>query len=151
MYFNRLTMMLGAAVFLFSTFAFSGENMNSTHGANETESSDGAVKYRVSEDEAKMIGKDVVNQEGEDVGSIDNMLITDTDNVQYAILSVGGFLGLGEKLVAVPLDNLQFDKDKEEVTLKNVSKEDLESAPEFDYSASGMEDRRFPQYGADQQ
>ncbi|GJL72869.1 MAG: hypothetical protein NMNS01_20680 [Nitrosomonas sp.] len=150
MYFNRLTMILGAAVFLFSTSAFSGENMNSTRAANETESSGGEMKYRVSEDAAKMIGKDVVNQEGEDVGSIENMLITDTDNVQYAILSVGGFLGLGEKLVAVPLNNLQFDKDKEDVTLKNVSKEDLESAPEFNYSASGIEDRRFPQYGPDQ-
>lgn len=151
MYFNRLTMILGAAVFLFSTSALSGENMNSTRAANETEVGGGELKYRVSEDAAKMIGKDVVNQEGEDVGSIDNMLITDTDNVQYAILSVGGFLGLGEKLVAVPINNLQFDKDKEEVILKNVTKEDLESAPEFNYSSSGIEDKRFPQYGADQQ
>ena len=150
MYINRLTIILGAAVFLFSTSALSGENMNSTRAANETESGSGEVKYRVSEDAAKMIGKDVVNQEGEDVGSIENMLITDTDNVQYAILSVGGFLGMGEKLVAVPINNLQFDKDKDEITLKNVSKEDLESAPEFNYSASGIEDRRFPQYGADQ-
>jgi sporulation protein YlmC with PRC-barrel domain len=149
MYFNRIPMILGAAVFLFSTSTFSGENMDSTRAANETES--GGVKYRVSEDAAKMIGKDVVNQKGEDVGSIENMLITDTDNVQYAILSVGGFLGLGEKLVAVPLNNLQFDKDKEDVTLKNVTKEDLESAPEFDYAASGIENKRFPQYGADQQ
>lgn len=150
MHFNRLPMILGAAVFLFSTSALSGENMNSARAANETEFGAAELKYRVSEDAAKMIGKDVVNQKGEDVGSIDNMLITDTDNVQYAILSVGGFLGLGEKLVAVPTNNLQFDKDKEDVILKNVTKEDLESAPEFNYAASGIEDRRFPQYGADQ-
>lgn len=150
MHFIRLPMIFGAVVLLFSTSAFSGENMNSTRTANQTELGGAELKYRVSEDAAKMIGKDVFNQEGEDVGSIDNMLITDTDNVQYAILSVGGFLGLGEKMVAVPINNLQFDKDKEDVILRNVTKGDLESAPEFNYAASGIEDRRFPQYGADQ-
>ncbi|MCP5241909.1 MAG: PRC-barrel domain-containing protein [Burkholderiales bacterium] len=97
-----------------------------------------------------MIGKDVVNQDGEEIGSVENMLITDTDNVQYAIVSVGGFLGIGDKLVAVPTNNLQFDKDQENVTLKNITKEALESAPGFDYAGSGIEDRRFPQYGPDQ-
>ena len=133
MHFNRLIMMFGAAVLFFSSSVFSGENMNATRAANEIEFGSAKLKYRVDEDAAKMIGKDVVNQEGEEVGSIENMLITDTDNVQYAILSVGGFLGVGEKLVALPINNLQFDKDKENVTLKNVSKEDLESAPEFGY------------------
>lgn len=150
MSFNRLTMILGTAVLLFSTPAFSAEDMNAVRAPNEIEFGDAELKYRVSEDAANMIGKDVVNQEGEDVGSIDNMLITDTDNVQYAILSVGGFLGLGEKLVAVPTNNLQLNKDKGNVILKDVTKEDLKSAPEFNYAASGIEDRRFTQYGADQ-
>lgn len=150
MNFSRLTMILGTAVLLFSTPAFSAEDMNAVRAPNEIEFGDAELKYRVSEDAANMIGKDVVNQEGEDVGSVENMLITDTDNVHYAILSVGGFLGLGEKLVAVPINNLQLDQDKENVTLRNVTKDDLESAPEFNYAASGIEDRRFPQYGADQ-
>lgn len=147
---SRLIMLLGATVLSISVAASAEESTGSSYAAKEVEFGGANLKYRVDKNAAKMIGKDVVNQDGEEIGSVENMLITDTDNVQYAIVSVGGFLGIGDKLVAVPTNNLQFDKDQENVTLKNITKEALESAPGFDYAGSGIEDRRFPQYGPDQ-
>jgi sporulation protein YlmC with PRC-barrel domain len=135
MNYSQLIVAIGASILLISTTAFAGDkNMNDLSGTNEVEFGEAKLKYRVDEDAAKMIGQDVVNQEGDKIGTIDNILITDTDNVEYAIVSVGGFLGIGEKLVAVPKINLQFNKEKDNVLLKNVTKEQLESAPEFDYS-----------------
>lgn len=137
MNFNQLIVAIGASVLLISTTAFaSDKNMNDLSGTNEVEFGEAKLKYRVDEDAAKMIGQDVVNKEGDEIGTIDNILITDTDtgNIEYAIISVGGFLGIGEKLVAVPKTNLQFNKKEENVMLKNITKEQLESAPEFDYS-----------------
>lgn len=147
---SRLIMLLGATVLSISVAVSAEESTGSSYAAKEVEFGGANLKYRVDKNAAKMIGKDVVNQDGEEIGSVENMLITDTDNVQYAIVSVGGFLGIGDKLVAVPTNNLQFDKDQENVTLKNITKEALESAPGFDYAGSGIEDRRFPQYGPDQ-
>ncbi|MDR4513242.1 PRC-barrel domain-containing protein [Nitrosomonas sp.] len=147
---SRLIMLLGATVLSISVAVSAEESTGSSYAAKEVEFGGANLKYRVDKNAAKMIGKDVVNQDGEEIGSVENMLITDTDNVQYAIVSVGGFLGIGDKLVAVPTNNLQFDKDQENVTLKNITKEALESAPGFDYARSGIEDRRFPQYGPDQ-
>ena len=147
---SRLIMLLGATVLSISVAVSAEESTGSSYAAKEVEFGGANLKYRVDKNAAKMIGKDVVNQDGEEIGSVENMLITDTDNIQYAIVSVGGFLGIGDKLVAVPTNNLQFDKDQENVTLKNITKEALESAPGFDYAGSGIEDRRFPQYGPDQ-
>ena len=147
---SLLIMLLGATVLSISVAVSAEESTGSSYAAKEVEFGGANLKYRVDKNAAKMIGKDVVNQDGEEIGSVENMLITDTDNVQYAIVSVGGFLGIGDKLVAVPTNNLQFDKDQENVTLKNITKEALESAPRFDYAGSGIEDRRFPQYGPDQ-
>ncbi len=133
MKYSQLIVMIGASVLLISTTAFaSDKNMS---GMNEVEFGEANLKYKVDEDAAKMIGQDVVNKEGDEIGTIDNILITDTDNVEYAIISVGGFLGIGDKLVAVPKTNLQFNKKEENVMLKNITKEQLESAPEFDYSS----------------
>lgn len=62
-------------------------------------------KWRIS----KLIGANVYNQGGQVVGSIDDLLIGDDGKATDAILSVGGFLGIGTKLVSVPFDQLQFE------------------------------------------
>lgn len=146
MNYSQLIVAIGASVLLFSTTAFASDrDMNEMSGTKEVETSDGGPKFRVDQDAAKMIGEDVVNQEGDVVGKIENLIITGTDNVPYAILSVGGFLGIGDKLVAVPKTNLQYNEKEENVLLKNVTKQQLESAPEFDYGTVGVENKTFPQ------
>ncbi len=77
-------------------------------------------------------GNDVYNPEGEDLGDIKEiMLDMRTGKVSYAVLSFGGFLGMGDKLFAVPWSALILDTVNKRFTL-NVAKDRLESAPGFD-------------------
>lgn len=79
-----------------------------------------------------IIDTDVRNMQGEDLGNIEDvMLDLDSGCVNYAVLSFGGILGLGDKLFAVPWQAFDVDPDNETFVL-NVSKDRLESAPGFD-------------------
>ncbi len=82
-----------------------------------------------------LIGNDVYNRNGDDLGDIKEiMLDMRTGRVSYAVLSFGGFLGMGEKLFAVPWDALQLDTMNKRFTL-NVDPERLADAPGFDKDA----------------
>lgn len=77
-------------------------------------------------------GDDVRNLDGDKLGQIEELVIDlDGGRVNYAVLSSGGFLGLGDKLFAIPWDLLTVDTDAKEVIL-DLSKETLENAPGFD-------------------
>jgi len=77
-------------------------------------------------------GNDVYNQKGEDLGDIKEiMLDMRSGKVSYAVLSFGGFLGMGEKLFAVPWGALTLDTENKRFVL-NVEKERLKNAPGFD-------------------
>jgi sporulation protein YlmC with PRC-barrel domain len=79
-----------------------------------------------------LIGNDVYNHENEDIGDIKEiMLDVRTGKVRYAVLAFGGFLGMGEKLFAVPWPALTLDTTNKRFVLK-VDKEKLASAPGFD-------------------
>ena len=79
-----------------------------------------------------LIGNDVYSQNNEDLGDIKEiMLDTVSGKVCYAVLSYGGFLGMGEKLFAVPWQALTLDTDNERFVL-NVDSAKLDSAPGFD-------------------
>lgn len=78
-----------------------------------------------------VIGKDVVNSRDEDLGDIKELMIDPvTGKIAYAILAFGGFLGLGEKLFAVPFPALIYNIDKDKYTL-DVTTERLKTAPSF--------------------
>lgn len=82
-----------------------------------------------------LIGDDVVNAQEENLGDIKEiMLDTRTGQVAYAVLAFGGFLGMGEKLFAVPWQALQLDTINKRMVL-NVDKERLQNAPGFDPDA----------------
>lgn len=77
-------------------------------------------------------GNSVRNGSGEDLGKIEDLMInTQSGSVEYAVLSFGGILGIGDKLFAVPMQALAVDADEEEFVL-HESKERLEDAPGFD-------------------
>jgi len=79
-----------------------------------------------------LLGEDVYNQEDEDLGDIKEiMLDMRTGEVAYAVLAFGGFLGMGEKLFAVPWKALTLDTGNKRFIL-NASKEQLKNAPGFD-------------------
>ncbi|MCA9954576.1 MAG: PRC-barrel domain-containing protein [Ardenticatenaceae bacterium] len=77
-------------------------------------------------------GTDVVNKVGENLGELEEiMLDLRNGRVAYAVLSFGGFMGLGDKLFAIPWKALSVDEEHEQIVL-NVEKEVLEDAPGFD-------------------
>lgn len=78
-----------------------------------------------------LIGDPVVNAAEENLGELEDLMI-DVDNgrIRYAVLSFGGFLGVGNKLFAVPFETLQIDGENERIIL-DVQKKHLENAPGF--------------------
>jgi PRC-barrel domain len=67
-----------------------------------------AAGYRAS----KIIGSAVVNDANETIGKIDDLLVSLDGKQPYAVLSIGGFLGMGTHLVVVPYDSLKFADNK---------------------------------------
>src|SRR4029453_4922421 len=79
-----------------------------------------------------LVGNDVFNHKNEDLGDIKEiMLDMRSGKVGYAVLSFGGFLGMGEKLFAVPWQALTLDTKNKRFVL-NVEKDRLKDAPGFD-------------------
>lgn len=80
----------------------------------------------------KLTGDKVRNPAGEDLGHIEEIMIdVPTGRVAYAVLSFGGFLGMGNKLFAVPWEALTLDQGEKEFLL-NVDRQQLENGPGFD-------------------
>lgn len=83
-----------------------------------------------------LIGQKVVNKNGDKVGKIDDIVLNSNDQAVLAVISVGGFLGIGDKLVAVPFDQLQLDKDKA-VLMSAATEEQLKGMPEYKKDQAG--------------
>ncbi len=84
--------------------------------------------YRAS----KVIGATVVNEADDTVGKIDDVIIG-ADQKPYVVLSVGGFLGIGDKLVVLPYESLQTRSGK--FTMPGATKDALKALPEFKYAS----------------
>lgn len=87
-----------------------------------------AKGYRVS----KLIGSGVTNDKNEKVGAIDDIIV-DRNRAMFAVLQIGGFLGIGGRLVAVPYESLVIDEAGTKIELPGASKEELQKLAEFKY------------------
>jgi PRC-barrel domain len=87
-----------------------------------------AAGYRAS----KVIGSSVVNDANETIGKIDDLLVTRDGKEPYAVLSIGGFLGMGTHMVVVRYDSLKFADNK--IVLPGGTKDGLKMLPAFQYS-----------------
>ncbi len=75
---------------------------------------------------------DVVNAQGESLGNIKDLMIDPVGGqVEYAVLSFGGVMGIGDKLFAVPFEHLHVDRANKCLVL-NVDKDRLKDAPGFE-------------------
>ena len=81
---------------------------------------------------SKVVGSTVVNEANETVGTIDDLIVTPSEKVPFAVLSVGGFLGMGTKYVVVPYSAL---KSGQENGLPGATKDSLKALPEFKYAS----------------
>jgi sporulation protein YlmC with PRC-barrel domain len=80
----------------------------------------------------KILGKGVYNNIGEKIGDINDLIVTPDKAVSYAIVGVGGFLGVGEHEIAVPVGRLKQQEDK--IVLPGATKDTLKAVPKFEYA-----------------
>jgi sporulation protein YlmC with PRC-barrel domain len=80
-----------------------------------------------------LIGMNVIGSKNETIGSVSDLLVDGEGNIVAAIIGVGGFLGIGQKNVAVSFDtlNVAADKDGDPEARLTLTKEELENAPAF--------------------
>jgi hypothetical protein len=82
--------------------------------------------------EDEVIGKDVVNINDEGVGTITDLVMDQDQKLVGVVLSVGGFLGIADKWVAIPVDQIDFPTDEQPARLRvAVTEEQLKNAPDF--------------------
>ncbi len=95
---------------------------------------DGKINAATAFPTSKLKGLHVRNTKGETIGSVDDLVISLSDGkVSYVAMSVGGVLGIGDKLFAVPFREMKFNHGKDEMHfVLDVSKEKLDNAPGFD-------------------
>jgi sporulation protein YlmC with PRC-barrel domain len=79
-----------------------------------------------------IIGDRVENEQGENLGKVDNLMVNLHDgSIEYAVIEFGSFLGMGGKLFAIPFAELHIDEERELFIVKR-SKEYLKQIPGFD-------------------
>jgi sporulation protein YlmC with PRC-barrel domain len=86
--------------------------------------------YRTS----KVVGSSIFNEANEDIGTIDDLIVTPNEKVPFAVLSVGGFLGMGTKYVVVPFSAIEVRNKK--MVLPGATKDSLMSLPKFNYNTA---------------
>lgn len=82
--------------------------------------------------ERQILKKKVLGEDGKVVGSIGDLIVAPENMVSYVILDVGGFLGVGRHVIAVPVTQLQIVGDK--IVLPGATKDALKALPQFEYA-----------------
>jgi sporulation protein YlmC with PRC-barrel domain len=95
----------------------------------------GAGGFLTTQDEkeyraANLIGVSVMNSADEEIGEVTDIVLNEEDQVVGVVLSVGGFLGIGDKWVGIPIEQVEFNEDEETARAEYAS-EQLENAPPF--------------------
>jgi sporulation protein YlmC with PRC-barrel domain len=79
-----------------------------------------------------ILDKAVYNSSGEKIGEVEDLIITPEKAVSYAIVGTGGFLGMAQHDVAIPVGQLKLEGDK--LMLPGATKEGLKALPKFEYA-----------------
>jgi sporulation protein YlmC with PRC-barrel domain len=80
----------------------------------------------------QILGKPVYNDKDEKVGDVDDLIIAPDSSVSYAIIGVGGFLGLGERQVAIPVNHFKGGEGR--IVLPGATQDALQAMPSFQYA-----------------
>jgi len=95
-------------------------------------------EYRV----LRIIGTTVRNNQNENVGEVEDLIMEKSGDVKAAIISVGGFLGIGERWVAVNFESLTLQPDGSNWrVMLNATRDQMKSAPEFKYENTWAQNR----------
>jgi sporulation protein YlmC with PRC-barrel domain len=97
--------------------------------------------------------KKVQNQQGQDLGQVEDLVIGQDGRISYIIISQGGVMGIGDKLIPIPFENAQLSSQQDSVILSNIDKQTLENAPTISQgdwqmlTDPGFERELFSYYG----
>ena len=150
-----------AASALLASVAFAQSPTATTDSAKvaPAAASDTSSSYQGTWRGSKVVGLNVYNDANESVGSISDLLMEKSGNIKAVVIGVGGFLGVGEHLVAVPFDKIKFVNEAVAYTgaantntapaaaskpnpwypdhaVYNATKDELKAMPEFKYSTN---------------
>ncbi|MDP3417668.1 PRC-barrel domain-containing protein [Falsiroseomonas sp.] len=92
-----------------------------------------SMSLRESRRASEIIGSNIYNEENNSIGSVDDLIVPQGGAASVVVISVGGFLGIGAKLVAIPYERLTHDSERNRWVLRGATKESLESLPTFSY------------------
>jgi len=82
---------------------------------------------------SKLIGAPVYNAQNEHIGDVSDLYLSKQNQIASVVIQVGGFLGIGGKLVSVPMDKLLLDQ-SDKVVMPNGTKDALKAAPNAEYA-----------------
>lgn len=83
---------------------------------------------------SKLVGSNVYNEANENIGSIEDIVLKSDGAMDEVVLSVGGFLGMGEKFVSVPFSDLKIARDGSSMKVTtNGTKESLKGRPDYKF------------------
>ena len=123
-------MMLFVAMAFIAFVSISGN----IYAADDAKPMDKAAKSAApmdkTQDFSHWIGKDVKNAAGEDLGDVKDFVRDDNGRISLVVLSHGGFMGIGEKKVAVPFSAFSYDQNADHLVL-DATKDQLANAPKF--------------------
>jgi sporulation protein YlmC with PRC-barrel domain len=113
--------------------------------------SQSAVTFVNQQSQSEVLGSDFIGtpvtaKEGQQIGKISNLVFDQDGRIELAVIGVGGFLGIGEKEVAVPFESLKADvANNKNVFVIDSTKEELQAAPSF----KTLNDQKFNERLAD--
>jgi sporulation protein YlmC with PRC-barrel domain len=137
----KYTLTAAALAAALATPAFAQTNAPGTSSmpSQSTASHGGFVQNQDATDwrSSKLVGASVYGPDNASIGEVNDVLIGNDGKIRAVVIGVGGFLGVGEKNVAIPLDSLNITRKPESSSIDKItvsySKADLKSAPTFAY------------------
>ncbi len=114
-----------------STPADRNTTATATNDANATPlytTSDGQMRI------GKIVGASVYNDQRQSIGTVDDVLMSSNDKATTAVLSVGGFLGMGSKLVSVPFTQLKVENNR--IVMPGATKASLNGMPDYKFNTN---------------
>jgi sporulation protein YlmC with PRC-barrel domain len=86
---------------------------------------------------SRLVGLSIQNNGSETIGDIDDIVLTDAGAVKAYVVSVGGFLGMGTKYVAIDPEAVMLARQDEKTwkATMNATKDQLKAAPEYKYES----------------
>lgn len=111
---------------------------NAPSGANQSATGQSATGQGVTGGQMAgvdhLLGKNVYGQDNEKVGEVEDIILDSSGQAKQLVISSGGFLGIGEKQIAVDYSQAKWDQQQDRIQLSGMSRDQVKDMPEFEYS-----------------